>query len=137
MSKVCELCGKRPVAGRKYARRGLAKYKGGVGRKITGITKRTFTPNIQKIRVRTEKGGVIRVRLCTKCLKTALRDGTLLKATRKPRPPRQTPPPAAEQVRQTESQVSQGAEASPSGQVSGASESQRSEGEAGPPREDE
>lgn len=96
MSKVCELCGKRPVAGRRYSRRGLAKYKGGVGRKITGITKRKFTPNIQKIRIRTEEGSVRRIRLCTKCLKTGLRDGTLLKAVRKPRTPRKVEvPPAA------------------------------------------
>lgn len=92
VSKVCELCGKRPVAGRKYARRGLAKSKGGVGRKITGKTKRKFRPNIQKIRVRTDEGSVLRVKVCTKCLKTGLRRGTLLKATRKPRPPRHAAP---------------------------------------------
>ena len=38
------------VRGRSIARRGLAKRKGGVGRKITGITKRTFKPNIQSVR---------------------------------------------------------------------------------------
>jgi peroxiredoxin len=31
--------------------RGKAKYLGGVGRKITGTTKRVFYPNLQRIRV--------------------------------------------------------------------------------------
>jgi hypothetical protein len=34
------------VAGRSIARRGKAKHLGGVGRKVTGITKRKFKPNI-------------------------------------------------------------------------------------------
>jgi large subunit ribosomal protein L28 len=95
VSKVCDKCGKKPVAGRKYARRGLAKYKGGVGRKITGITKRTFTPNIQIIKVRETNGTVHRVRVCTKCLKTGVKNGTILKAARKPRPPKQIAAPVA------------------------------------------
>ncbi|PIQ88772.1 MAG: 50S ribosomal protein L28, partial [Candidatus Omnitrophica bacterium CG11_big_fil_rev_8_21_14_0_20_42_13] len=36
MSKICYICGKKPVAGRTIERRGLAKKKGGVGKKITG-----------------------------------------------------------------------------------------------------
>lgn len=85
MSKVCEKCGKKPVAGRSYARRGLAKAKGGVGKKITGITKRRFIPNVQNVRVRETNGTVHRVKICTKCLRVGLRDGTISKATRKPR----------------------------------------------------
>jgi large subunit ribosomal protein L28 len=94
VSKVCEKCGKKPVAGRTYARRGLAKYKGGVGRKVTGITNRTFSPNIQIVRVREPNGTVHRVRLCAKCLKTATRKGTIIKASRKPRPPKKIAAPA-------------------------------------------
>ncbi len=88
MSKVCDKCGKRPVAGRTYARKGLAKAKGGVGRKITGKTNRRFLPNIQIIRVRETNGTVKRIRVCAKCLKTGLRNGSISKATRKPRPPK-------------------------------------------------
>jgi large subunit ribosomal protein L28 len=85
VSKVCEKCGKKPVAGRTYARRGLAKKKGGVGKKITGITKRRFIPNVQNVRVKEENGTVHRAKICTKCLRVGLRDGTITKATRKPR----------------------------------------------------
>ena len=45
MPRVCEVCGKKTEVGYKYARRGLAKYKGGVGKKVTGRTKRRFLPN--------------------------------------------------------------------------------------------
>ncbi len=49
MSRVCRFTGKKTVAGNQIARRGKAKYLGGVGRKITGISKRKFKPNIQKV----------------------------------------------------------------------------------------
>ena len=68
MSKICYVCGKRPVAGRRITRRGLAKKKGGVGQRITGITRRRFLPNLQRIRT-IIKGKVKKVRVCTKCLK--------------------------------------------------------------------
>jgi large subunit ribosomal protein L28 len=96
VSKVCEKCGKKPVAGRSYARRGLAKKKGGVGKKITGITKRRFHPNVQNVRVKERNGTVHRVKLCTKCLRVGLRDGTISKAPRKPRPPKVAPEPVFE-----------------------------------------
>lgn len=68
MSRVCTICGKRPVAGRTIARRGLAKKKGGVGKKITGVTKRRFLPNIQTVRV-IQNGAARRVKVCTACIK--------------------------------------------------------------------
>lgn len=68
MSMKCEICGKAPSFGKSIVRRGLAKKKGGVGQKVTGITARTFKPNIQKIRVR-QGGGVKRMRVCAKCIK--------------------------------------------------------------------
>ena len=68
MSRVCEICGKGPMAGRTIARRGLAKKKGGVGKKITGITKRRFLPNLQRIRV-IQKGVSKRMKVCTSCIK--------------------------------------------------------------------
>ena len=98
MSKVCEKCGKRPVAGKSYARRGLAKAKGGVGRKITGKTNRRFVPNIQIVRVKEDNGTVRRARLCTKCLKSGLRKGTVTKAPRKPRARKEVAAPEPEVV---------------------------------------
>lgn len=68
MSKVCNICGKSPVAGRSIVRRGLAKKKGGVGRKITGITPRKFLPNLQVVKI-SKDGKPKRVRVCTKCIK--------------------------------------------------------------------
>ena len=50
MSRLCHFTGKRTVAGRSIARRGKAKRLGGVGRKVTGISKRKFKPNIQRVR---------------------------------------------------------------------------------------
>ncbi len=67
MSRVCAICGKGPRAGRSIVRRGLAKKKGGVGRKTTGISKRRFLPNLQTVKI--EKDGKIkRVKVCTSCL---------------------------------------------------------------------
>ena len=77
MSKVCQECGKRPVSGVRYKRRGKAKAEGGVGRKIVGKTKRTFKPNIQAIRVHTPEGTHRTVRLCAACLRTLTHKGRL------------------------------------------------------------
>jgi len=68
MSRVCAICGKGPMAGRSIARRGLAKKKGGVGKKITGVTKRRFLPNLQTVRVLL-KGVHKRIKVCTSCIK--------------------------------------------------------------------
>jgi len=51
MSKVCQVTGKRPVSGYKYAIRGIAKKKKGIGLKVTGKTKRRFVPNLVKKRL--------------------------------------------------------------------------------------
>ena len=68
MSKICEICGKRPVAGRTIVRRGLPKSKGGVGLKITGITARRFIPNLKNVRA-IVNGTPQRLLVCVKCLK--------------------------------------------------------------------
>ncbi len=68
MSKICELCGKRPVAGRSIQRRGLAKKKGGVGQRITGVSPRRFLPNLKVVRAKID-GATRRIRVCTKCIK--------------------------------------------------------------------
>jgi large subunit ribosomal protein L28 len=69
MSKVCIICNKHMVMGGHIARRGMARAKGGAGRKITGRSKRAFKPNIQNIRIVTANGTVTRANVCTKCLK--------------------------------------------------------------------
>jgi len=68
MSKICSICGKKPVAGRTIVRCGLAKKKGGVGQKITGITPRRFLPNLKTIRAIVD-GTPKKIRVCVKCLK--------------------------------------------------------------------
>jgi len=50
MSRVCFFTGRKTSAGNSIARRGKAKRLGGVGKNITGVTKRKFKANIQKVR---------------------------------------------------------------------------------------
>ncbi len=50
MPRQCPFTGKKTQSGRQYTRRGKAKYLGGVGRKITGKTKRKFKVNMQRVR---------------------------------------------------------------------------------------
>ena len=69
MSRICEICGKGPLTGNKIIRHGLAKYKGGIGLHTTGITKRRFLPNIQKVRAKTSEGTVCRMKVCAACIK--------------------------------------------------------------------
>ena len=71
MSRVCQFTGKRTIAGRSIARRGKAKYLGGVGRKITGVTKRKFKPNIQKVRAIID-GRVCRIKVSAKAIRMGL-----------------------------------------------------------------
>ena len=58
--------------------RGKAKYLGGVGTKITGITRRRFYPNLQTIKASLPNGGVKSMRVCTQCI----RSGRIRKAVR-------------------------------------------------------
>lgn len=68
MARACEICDKGPVFGRSIQRKGLAKKKGGIGQHITGVSKRKFKPNLQ--RVKANISGTIRFyNICTKCLK--------------------------------------------------------------------
>jgi large subunit ribosomal protein L28 len=75
MSKVCEKCGKRTQVGNRIVRHGLAKKKGGIGLHTTGITRRRFLPNLQKVRIM-DGGSVRRCTICAQCLK----NGTVQKA---------------------------------------------------------
>ena len=71
MSRECFFTGKRTVAGRSIARRGKAKHLGGVGRKVTGVTKRKFKPNIQKVRTVID-GRVCRIKVSAKAIRMGL-----------------------------------------------------------------
>ncbi|HBH53797.1 MAG TPA: 50S ribosomal protein L28 [Planctomycetaceae bacterium] len=80
MGMHCDLCDKQPARGNQLAQRGKAKYLGGNGRKTTGISRRSFRPNLQRVRVQ-DGGTVVTKRVCTQCLKS----GRVVKAVvRKP-----------------------------------------------------
>ncbi len=68
IGRRCAICHKGPIRGERIARRGLAKKKGGVGRKITGRSKRSFKPNLQRVRAVVD-GKVVRIKVCTSCLR--------------------------------------------------------------------
>jgi len=88
MPRVCYFTGKKTRSGRTIARRGKAKYLGGIGKKITGITKRKFKPNIQRVRAVVD-GKVCRIKVSAK----AIRMGLVVKPGR-----RQWKPEAAAQA---------------------------------------
>ncbi len=71
MPRVCHFTGKKTRAGRSYAHRGKAKYLGGVGTKITGISKRKFKPNIQRVRALID-GRIVRVKVSAKAIRMGL-----------------------------------------------------------------
>lgn len=69
MSKVCYVCDKHKSVGGHIARRGMARIKGGAGRKITGRSKRFFKPNVHMMKIIVENGRVLSAYVCAKCLK--------------------------------------------------------------------
>lgn len=81
MARRCAFTGKQTISGHQICRRGKAKYLGGVGRKVTSITKRKFKPNIQKVRALID-GRIVRVRASAK----AIRMGLIIKPPRRERP---------------------------------------------------
>jgi large subunit ribosomal protein L28 len=69
MGMQCDVCGKKPMLGNQYAKRGKAKYLGGVGQKVTGISRRTFRPNLQRMQI--EKNGTVHTaRVCVQCIRS-------------------------------------------------------------------
>ena len=62
------ICGKSPVVGRVFIRRGQAKKTGGIGRRIVRSSLRVFLPNLQRVKI-VRNGTVRRLKVCTKCLK--------------------------------------------------------------------
>ena len=99
----CEFCEKTKSVGNQITTRGKAKYLGGVGTKVTGISRREFKPNLQRIKITTPNGTNKTVLICTRCLKK----GIVRKAVKqapfklpvdhksKPAPPKAMAPKAA------------------------------------------
>ncbi len=71
MSRVCHFTGRKTSAGNTIARRGKAKKHGGVGKNITGVTKRKFKPNIQKVRAIID-GKICRIKVSAKAIRMGL-----------------------------------------------------------------
>ncbi len=74
MPRVCHFTGKKTSFGNQVTHRGKAKYLGGVGTKVTGITGRKFRPNIQKVRA-VINGRIVRIKVSAK----AIRNGMVVK----------------------------------------------------------
>jgi large subunit ribosomal protein L28 len=78
MARQCDVCGKGAQVGNQVTTRGKKKYLGGVGTKVTGISRRKFKPNLQRVRVTTPQGAHKAINVCTKCL----RSGAIAKIVR-------------------------------------------------------
>ncbi len=70
MGRSCEICGKGHVMGNAVTIRGKAKYLGGVGTKVTGIARRKFKPNLQRVRVTVGHGTNTTMLVCTQCIRS-------------------------------------------------------------------
>ena len=86
MARECYFLGKKTRSGRSIARRGKAKYLGGVGVKTTGVTKRKFKANIQRVRAVVD-GKVCRIKVSAK----AIRMGLVVKPPRRDWKPEEAP----------------------------------------------
>jgi len=58
MAKVCEICGKKPMAGHHVSH-------------AHNVTNRRFYPNLQQVRA-VHQGRVKRIKVCTRCLRSGL-----------------------------------------------------------------
>lgn len=71
MTKVCQVTGRRPMRGKCYSLRGIAKKKKGIGLNITGSVKRRFLPNLTKKRFWfAEENRFITLRLSMSAMRT-------------------------------------------------------------------
>ncbi len=57
MSKQCEICGKKPQVGNNVSH-------------ANNRSKRRFLPNLQRVRSQDKLGGVKRISVCTRCLRS-------------------------------------------------------------------
>lgn len=76
MSRICSIRGSRVRIGGRIHRSGLAKKKGGIGRHVTKVVKRSVSPNLQTKRIWVpELGRFVRTKLSCKGLKTINKNG--------------------------------------------------------------
>ena len=78
MARQCGMCGKSAQVGNRVTTRGKKKYLGGVGTKVTGISRRTFKPNLQRVNISTANGSHKALLVCTQCI----RSGAITKIVR-------------------------------------------------------
>ena len=71
MGKKCFYTGKKARKGNRVKTRGKKKYLGGVGTKVTGITRRKFKPNLQRVRAIVD-GEVKRITVSTQAIRSGL-----------------------------------------------------------------
>jgi large subunit ribosomal protein L28 len=57
MARICEICGKKPMAGNNVSH-------------AHNRTPRRFLPNLQRVRAVSENGTVRRIQVCTNCIKS-------------------------------------------------------------------
>ncbi len=69
MSRICAVTGKRPRKGGKIIRKGISKKSGGIGLQLVKVNKRTFRPNLQRVRVKLPSGQVKRLWVSVKAIK--------------------------------------------------------------------
>jgi large subunit ribosomal protein L28 len=57
VARVCELCSKKTVFGNNVSH-------------AHNVTSRPWLPNLQRVRIRLERGGTRKIRICTRCLRS-------------------------------------------------------------------
>ena len=57
MARVCDICGKKPMAGNSISH-------------AHNVTRRRFMPNLHKVKAVDDKGRPVRLTVCTRCLRS-------------------------------------------------------------------
>ena len=78
MAKICSITGARVTTGGRIHRKGLAKKKKGVGRHVTKVVKRKFSPNLHVKRIWVpELGEFVLLKVSAKGLKIISKKGAM------------------------------------------------------------
>ena len=92
MGRECPVSGKKTSFGNHKTERGKAKYLGGVGKKTTGVSRRTFKPNLQRIHIWLPNGTTRYIRVATSVIRSGSDDprgrrqgSDLSRSSRRPR----------------------------------------------------